>query len=100
MGYYFGKFYFEKKDLFLILAVLIIWATIHFSYSFPLFDPQNLLILTVIFLLAKGLILPTHDTAVFTTFLTALFLTLFFPFFQVLIFLVFAFISLRLLKVV
>lgn len=100
MGYYLGKFYLEKKDLFLILVVLLLWGTIHFSYSLPLFDPQNLLVLTVIFLLAKGLVLPTHDPAVFTTFLAALFLTLFFPLFKVLIFLVFAFILLRLLKVV
>lgn len=100
MGYYLGKFYFEKKDLFLILAILLLWGTIHFSYPLPLFDPQNLLILTVVFLLAKGLILPTHDTAVFTTFLVALLLTIFFPLFKVLLFLVGAFILLRLSKVI
>lgn len=100
MGYYLGKFYLEKKDLFLILAVLLLWGTIHFSYPLPLFDPQNLLVLTIIFLLAKGLVLPAHNTAVFTTFLTALLLTLFCPLFKVLVFLVLAFIFLRLLKAI
>ena len=100
MGYYLGKFYLEKKDFFLVLAVLLLWATIHFAYPLPLFDPQNLLILTIIFLIAKGLVLPTHNTVVFVTFLTALFLTLFLPIFQVIIFLVLAFIFLRLLKAI
>lgn len=100
MGYYLGKFYFEKKDFFLILAILSLLGTIHFSYPLPLFDSKNLLVLTILFLLAKGVVLPTHDTAVFTAFLVALFLTLFFPLFKVLIFLVFAFIFLRLTKVV
>ena len=99
MGYYLGKLYFEKKDLFLILAVLLLAAAIRFGYPLPLFGPQNLLVLAIIFLIAKGLILPTHNPAVFSTFLLALFLTLFFPLFKVLIFLVFAFLFLRFLKV-
>lgn len=100
MGYYLGKFYFEKKDFFLILAALLLWGALYFSFPLPLFNPQNLLALTILFLLAKGLILPTHDTAVFTTFLVAIFLTLFFPLFKVLIFLVSAFLLLRLTKVI
>lgn len=100
MGYYLGKFYFEKKDLFLLLVIFILLGVLYSNYPIPLFDPKNLLVLTIIFLLAKGLILPTHDAAVFTTFLTALFLTLFFPLFKVLIFLVFAFLLLRLTKTI
>jgi len=100
MGYYIGQFYFEKRDLFLILAILILVGVLYSNYPIPFFDPKNLLVLTILFLFAKGLVLPTHDAAVFTTFLLALFLTLFFPLFKVLIFLVFAFIFLRLWKVI
>lgn len=100
MGYYLGKFYFEKKDFFLILAAIFLWGAFYFSFPLPFFDPKDLLTLVILFFLAKGLILPSHDAVVFTTFLVALFLTLFFPLFKVLIFLVFSFVFLRLLRVI
>lgn len=100
MSFYIGPFYFDKRDLFLLFTVIIVLGTILLDYPLPLFKPYDLLILTILLLLTKGVVLPAYDSAVFVTFLTAIFLTLFFPFFKVLLFLVFAFIFLRLTKVI
>lgn len=93
-----GPFYFQKRDLFILLAIgLLVW-TIYFSISLPLFAPNKLLLLAVLFLLVKGALLPARDVAVFLVFLTSVFLTLFLPLFQVVLFLVFAFFLLKLLR--
>jgi hypothetical protein len=100
MGYYIGQFYFDKRDLFLLSALLALGIIIHFDFPLPLFNPKNLLVLTLLIFISKGTILPAHDAVVYVTFLSAMFLTLFFPLFKVLLFLVFAFLFLRLTKAI
>lgn len=96
---YLGPFYFQKRDLFIILTVGLLWWVIHYSIPLPLFNPYNLLTLAILFLLVKASILPAHDVAVFLTFFTAILLTLFLPLFQVILFLTTAFFLQKLLRV-
>lgn len=100
MGYYIGQFYIDKRDIFLIISGVIVVYAIYFGYPIPYFNPQHLLFFLFLLFIAKGLILPTHDSVVFVVFLLALFMTLFFPLFQSLIFLVLSFLFLRLAKVI
>jgi len=96
---YLGPFYFQKRDLFIIIAVALLWWAIYSHMTIPLFNSYNLLTLAIIFLLVKASILPAHDVAVFITFFTAIILTLFMPLFQVVLFLACAFFLQKLLKV-
>lgn len=100
MGYYLGQFYFDKRDLFLVVATVVILFALRFGYPIPYFNVQHLLFLLILFFIAKGLILPTHDSAIYVVFLIALGLTLYVPLFHALVFLLFAFIFLRLLKAI
>lgn len=96
---YLGPFYFQKRDFFIILAVGLLFAALRYGFSFPLFKPSYLLVLSILFLLAKASILPAYDPIVFITFLVGLILTLFLPLFQVILFLLLAFIFLKILRV-
>ena len=96
---YLGPFYFQKRDFFILLAVLLLAGSIYYSVPFPLFNPYHLLPLFVLFLFTKASILPAHDPAVFITFFTAIILTLFLPLFQIVLFLMTAFILQRVFRV-
>lgn len=100
MSFYLGKFYFDKRDFFILLAIGLLLIGFHYQYPLPYFQYQNLIILSLLFLLAKGFLLTSYDSALFVTFLAAVVLTLFFPLLQVLFFLVLAFIFLRIFRVI
>lgn len=100
MSYYIGQFYFDKKDLFLILAILLLLAGNATGYPLPFFNYQYLIFLTLIFILAKGFLPPTIDSVLLILFLVSALLTLFYPLFQVLIFIVLSFVFLKLAKII
>jgi len=100
MSYYIGQFYVGKRDIFLLMGAILLVIALYLHYPIPYFDTQNLLILFILAFFTKGLLLPTHDSAVFLTFLLAVFLTLFIPLLEVLFFLVLSFLFLRLTKVI
>jgi len=100
MAFYIGKFYFDKRDLFILVAIGLLLAGWRLGYPLPYFQYQNLIILAALFLLAKGFLLTSYDSALFVTFLVAVMLTLFIPLLQVLYFLALAFIFLRILRVI
>lgn len=100
MGYYIGQFYVDKRDLFLAAAALLLLYAQRFGYPVPYFNVNHLLFFLTLLFIAKGLVLPTHDSAVFVVFLTALVMTLYVPLFQSLVFLVLAFFFLRLTKTI
>ena len=54
MGYYLGQFYFDKRDLFIVLAIIVLLAGYKFGYPLPYFEYKNLIILAILFLFAKG----------------------------------------------
>lgn len=100
MSFYIGRFYIDKRDLFLLTAAILILAGMYWGYELAFVKSEYLLTLVVLLFLAKGIVLPTHDTWVFIAFFLAVILTLFLPFIQVLAFLLFSFILLRILKVI
>ena len=100
MGFYLGKFYFDKRDLFIILTIILLLAGFKLNYPLPYFEYKNLIILSLLFLLGKGFLLTSYDSSLFTTFLIAIILTLFLPLLQVLYFLALSFIFLRLFKAI
>ena len=100
MGYYLGHFYIDKRDLFIVFAVILLFLGNYLHYPLPYFEYRNLIILAILFLFAKGFLLTAYDSVLFAVFLTAIILTLFFPLLQVLYFLSLSFIFLRLFKVI
>ena len=51
-----GPFFFDTKEIFLIIAVLLLAAALYFNIDLLFFEPQALLTLSVIFLILKGLL--------------------------------------------
>ena len=100
MGVYLGKLYFEKKDLYYFLGVGLILLGRYLNYPLPYISYDALLILAVLFYLAKGLILPAYDSILVVVFVAALMLTLFLPLLQILLFVLLALLFLRLLRVI
>ena len=100
MGFYAGSFYIEKRDIYTFLGVAMVGLAKYKDYPLPYVNYDVVLVLAALFFLAKGLILPAHDSVVFLDFFLALLLSLSLSFFQVLLFLFLSFLFLRLLKVI
>lgn len=100
MGYYIGQFYFDKKELFLFLTLIILGAILYFQYPVPLFQPKHLLVLLILLLISKTIISSSKDTPLFLTFFVAILLTLFWPFFSVVLFVFTSLLALKLLRIV
>lgn len=62
MGYYLGQFYFDKRDLFIILALMLLVGAWYFKLPLQFFSYADLFILILLFLLAKGILLPASDS--------------------------------------
>jgi len=100
MGYYIGQFYFDKRELFLILCLVLLGVAIYFGYPIPIFKPQQLFVLLLLLLFSKAIIPSAKDTPVFLAFLVSLFLTLILPFFSVILFLFISLLTLKILRAV
>lgn len=100
MGYYIGQFYFDKRELFLLLALILLGIAIYLNYPIPVFIPQQLFVLLLLLLLSKAIIPSAKDTPIFLTFLVSLFLTLILPFFSVILFLLLSLLTLKLIRAV
>ena len=95
-----GKFYFSKKELFLLLASVLLFVIMQFNFTVSFFNPFNLLVLTVFTLLAKGFFTTTNDSVLFIIFLASIFLTLYMPMFQVVLFYALSFVFLKVFRVI
>lgn len=95
-----GKFYFNKKELFLLIAAVLIFFVMRSNYTISFFDPFDLLVLTVFTLLVKGFFTSTNDSPLLIIFLFAIFLTLYIHLFQVIIFYFLSFVFLKVLRVI
>ena len=95
-----GPFYFDTKELFLIMAALLIAAANYFGWSLWLFNPTSLLVLVVIMFITKGLLPAIHNESYFILSLVTVFLVLYFPLFQVLVFYFLSFILLKVFRVI
>ena len=97
---YIGPFYFDTKELFLILAVILIGLASWFGWSLWWFDKRALLTLVILILFTKGLLPSIHNEAFFILAIVAIFLTLYLPIFQVVLFYFLSFLMFRVLKVI
>ena len=100
MSLYIGKFYFEEKDLFILIAILVLlvgWAK---GLAFPFISYPGMIFLTFLFLLAKGLLIKTHESLIFIVFLSAILLLNFFPLSLVFLYIILNFFFLRLTRII
>jgi len=97
---YFGPFYFDTKEIFLILASFLLGFALLFGWEIMWFDTRVLLTLVVLMLITKGLLPAIHNEAFFILALVTIFLTLYFPVFHVVLFYLLSFLFFRLFKVI
>lgn len=86
--------------MFLLIAAAVLFILTRMHYTFDFFDPFKLLILTVLTFIAKGFFSTINDSPLFLVFIVAIFLTLYYPLFQIILFYFAAFFFLKLLKVI
>jgi len=97
---YIGPFYFDTKEIFLVLAAIIIGLAAHFGWNIYWFDPKALLTIVILMLITKGLLPSIHNEAFFLLAIATIFLTLYLPIFQIVLFYFISFVFFRLLRVV
>lgn len=97
---YLGPFYFDTKEIFLILAAILIGLAMYFNWPLMWFDPKILLVLIILMLFTKGLLPAIHNEAFFILALVTIFLSLYLPLFQIVLFFFLSFGFFRLLKVI
>jgi len=97
---YFGPFYFDTKEIFLIIATLLLGLALLFDWPIWWFDKQVLLTIVILMLITKGLLPAIHNEAYFILALVTIFLTLYISVFQVVLFYLLAFMFFRLLRVI
>jgi len=97
---YFGPFFFDTKEIFLIVASFLIGFALLFGWEIWWFDKQVLLTMVILMLITKGLLPAIHNEAFFILAVISIFLTLYLPIFQVIIFYFISFLLFRLLKVI
>jgi hypothetical protein len=97
---YLGPFYFDTKEIFLILAAILVGLAMFFGWDLYWFDPKMLLLLIILMLLTKGLLPAIHNEAFFILALVTIFLSLYLPIFQIVLFYFISFGLFRLMKVI
>ncbi len=78
---YLGPFYFDTKEIFLILAAILTGLAIAFSWPLLWFDSRVLLTLIILILVTKGLLPAIHNEAFFILVIVTIFLSLYLSFF-------------------
>lgn len=97
---YIGPLYFNSKEIFLVIAIILLSISLYFKFEIWWFDKKTLLTLSVIFLLVKGLLPAIHNEAFFTVAASAIALSLFTPIFVVILYFFISFALLRIIKVI
>jgi len=97
---YIGPFYFDTKEIFLILGAIFVGLAMYFGWPILWFDMTALLTIIILMLITKGLLPSINNEAYFILALVTIFLTLYLPVFQVILFYFISFLMFRLLKVI
>lgn len=95
-----GPFYFDSKEIFLFAAAILVALAYYFQWPLWLFPTEGLLVLIIIMLITKGLLPAIHNESYFILGLVSLFLLIYLPLFQVLLFYFLSFIFLKLFRVI
>ncbi len=78
MNIRFLKFFFDEKDLFLILYLILIFLSGFFGFSLGPFSYSGLLVIAIFALITRGLVSSVRFDQYFYIFVVAVFLALFF----------------------
>ncbi len=97
---YIGPFYFDIKEILLILTAAIIGVALFFGLDMYAFDKRALLTILILVLITKGLLPAIHNEAFFILAIVTIFLTLSLPIFQVVLFYFISFLLFRVMKVI
>lgn len=97
---YIGPFYLDTKEIFLIIASILLGLAWFFGWSLWWFDKRSLLTLAILILMTKGLLPSIHNEAFFILAIVTIFASLYLPIFQVILFYFVSFLMFRLLKVI
>lgn len=97
---YLGPFYFDTKELFLLVAAVLLGFALYFDWPLWVFEARTLLTLSILMLITKGLLKSIHNDVFFFHALITLLLAIFLSTFQVILFYILTFVLLRLLKVI
>ncbi len=95
-----GPFYLDTKELFLIILAGLVFYAKQAGWDIPYFDETNLLMLVVLFFLAKGLLPAIHNENFLILALVTLFLSFYLVPFQLLLFFLIALTLFRVMKVI
>ncbi len=83
---YLGPFYFESKDLFFILAAILLGIAMYFDWPLWSYSGSTLLTLAILMLITRGLIRSADNAIFYYHAIMTLILAIFFPFLQVILF--------------
>lgn len=97
---YLGPFYFDIKEVVLILLTILISCALLLGWNLYSFDKRALLTILILILITKGLLPAIHNEAFFILAIVAIFLTLYLPVFQIILFYFISFLLFRLLKII
>lgn len=97
---YLGPFYFDTKEVFLILAAILVGLAVAFGWDMWWFDKKILLTLIVLLLITKGLLPSIHNEAFFILAIVTIFLSLYLAPFQLILFYFVSFVLFRVLRVI
>lgn len=95
-----GPFYFDIKEVLLILMVAVVGIALFFGLDMYAFDKRALLTILILILITKGLLPGIHNEAFFILAVVSIFLTLSLPIFQVVLFYLISFVLFRVLRVI
>ncbi|OGK56795.1 hypothetical protein A3J15_03480 [Candidatus Roizmanbacteria bacterium RIFCSPLOWO2_02_FULL_38_10] len=97
---YLGPFYFDTKEIFLIIAAILVGLASYFSWPIWWFDKEKLLTIIILILITKGLLPSIHNETFFILAIVTIFLTLYLSVFQIVIFYFISFLLFRVLKII
>ncbi len=97
---YLGPFYINTKELFLILAVVLLGLAWKLGWGFYWFDKRTLFIIVSAMFVTKAILPSIHNEAFFMLAIVAIFLTLYLSIFQIVIFYLLGFTLMRWLRVI
>ncbi len=97
---YIGPFYFDTKEIFLLVASLLLAVATFFGWPLWWFDTKALLTVVNLILITKGLLPSIHNEVFFILAIITIFLTLYFPVFTVILFYFLSFGFFRVLRII
>ena len=97
---YIGPFYFDTKEIFLIVLTILLAIAMFMGWDPAWFQTRDIFTITILILFTKGLLPAIHNEAFFFVALASIALTLYIPIFQVVLFYFISFILFRILRII